>query len=178
MYRPMIATVLAATFLAGGLVAASTAHAQTQKACVSDSTKIADPLQACAAKALRGDFGTIPNWKLKVYQKVAAQGLTAQGKAWVTSYYPSEGFPRGQHTRSGIGVSERSAAVYRRDWKRLRGCYVWTAAYGLRVVEDTGANSNHRHAIRNNADIWLDYWFPRPMRGNPVTAYAFIPKSK
>jgi len=131
-----------------------------------------DPLQRCATKALRGDFGTIKPWQAKGYRAALTEGVTVQGKAWVTSYYPQEGFWRGKPTRSGIGVTERSAAVQRRDWQRHRGAYVWTQAYGLRIVEDTGANSNTRVARNRGAGIWLDYWFPRPYRANPVTKYA------
>jgi len=131
-----------------------------------------DPLQRCATKALRGDFGKLKFWQAKGYQTAITKGVTVQGKAWVTSYYPQEGFRRGKPTRSGIGVTERSAAVQRRDWQRHRGDYVWTQAYGLRIVEDTGANSNTRVAKNRGANIWLDYWFPRPYRANPVTSYA------
>ena len=134
----------------------------------------ADLLQRCATKALRGDFGKLKSWQRAGYAAALQHGATVQGRAWTTSYYPSEGFPRGQHCRSGIGVSERSAAVRSCDWRKCRGCYVWTAAYGIRVVEDTGANSNHGVACRKGADIWLDYWFPRARNANPVTPYAFI----
>jgi len=113
-------------------------------------------------------------WQKSGYQAALAQGVTVQGRAWCTSYYEAEGFPRGQGTRSGIGVSERSAAVTRDTWQQHRGQWVWTAAYGIRVVEDTGANSNRAAARRHGASIWLDYWWPRSRNRNPVTLYAFI----
>lgn len=131
-----------------------------------------DPLQRCAHKALRGDYGRLQPWQRRGYELARRTGATIQGRAWVTSYYPSEGFRRGQSTRSGVGVSARSAAVARHRWARLRGRYVWTAAYGLRVIEDTGANRNDQVARRKGADLWLDYWFPHPRNQNPVTGYA------
>lgn len=133
-----------------------------------------DPLQRCAHRALRGDFGRIHQWQGDGYRAAIASGATVQGTAWVTSYYPSEGFVEGQCTRSGNGVSLRSAAVRRADWRQRRGQYIWTAAYGIRIVEDTGADRNQRIAQRRGAEIWLDYWFRGPKRGNPVTPYAFI----
>jgi len=159
------------TLLALAVLAAAPALQQAADACLPE-----DPLQRCATKALRGDYGPLKPWQRDGYAAALAQGTTVQGRAWVTSYYPAEGFPRGQHCRSGIGVSERSAAVRSCDWTKHRGQWVWTAAYGIRVVEDTGANSNHRAALRHGADLWLDYWFPRARNGNPVTPFAFIRK--
>jgi hypothetical protein len=174
----IIAVALAAT-LAGW---ASATEEQTTGACapiVAQTPDLpTDPLQRVAQKAIRGDFGVIPAWKLNGYKAALATGATVQGRAWVTSYYPSEGFYEGKRTRSGIGVTMRSAAVQRADWKRFRGCWVWTAAYGIRLVEDTGANSNTRVARSKGADRWLDYWFPKARNGNPVTEYAFIRQSK
>lgn len=131
-----------------------------------------DPLQRAATKALRGDFGPLKPWQRNGYAAALKRGVTVQGKAWVTSYYPSEGFWPGKPTRSGIGVSLRSAAVCRREWQSLRGRWVWTAAYGLRVIEDTGANSNHKYAARKGADRWLDFYFLRNHPANPVTPFA------
>lgn len=175
----IIAVALAATL--AGLTSAT--EEQTAGACApivaqTPDALPSDPLQRVAQKAIRGDFGVIPAWKLNGYKAALATGATVQGRAWVTSYYPSEGFYEGKPTRSGIGVTLRSAAVQRADWKRFRGCWVWTAAYGIRLVEDTGANSNTRVARSKGADRWLDYWFPKARNGNPVTEYAFIRQSK
>ena len=133
-----------------------------------------DPFQRVAIKALRGDYGQLRPWQKAGYASGLAQGVTVQGTAWVTSYYPAEGFRRGKATRSGIGVSERSAAVTRDTWYQRRGQWVWTQSYGIRVVEDTGANFNRAAAHKHGASIWLDYWWPVPHNRNPVTAYAFI----
>lgn len=142
-----------------------------------------DPLQRCATKAINGDFGKLKDWQAKGYKLAIKHGVTVQGKAWVTSYFPSEGFREGDCTASGRGVSIRSAAVKINDFKKLKLMYVWTNYYGIRIVEDCGANSNLRkaqsqykkdHPIQS-AKIWLDYWFPHRRGDNPVTPYAFIP---
>jgi len=131
-----------------------------------------DPFQRCAVKALRGDYGTLADWQRRGYQAGLAAGVTVQGTATVTTYYPQEGFPRGQATRSGAGVCEKHAACLRREWPRLRGSYVWVQPTtnsqgrlvgGLRQIMDTGANSNHRRfGTRMGSDRWLDYWYPTP----------------
>lgn len=132
----------------------------------------ADPFQRCAVKALRGDYGTLADWQRRGYQAGLAAGVTVQGTATVTTYYPQEGFPRGQATRSGAGVCEKHAACLRREWPRLRGSYVWVQPTtnsqgrlvgGIRQIMDTGANSNHsRFGTRMGSDRWLDYWYPTP----------------
>jgi len=132
----------------------------------------ADPFRRCAAKALRGDFGRLADWQHRGYSAGLAAGITVQGTATVTAYYPQEGFPRGQSMRSGVGVSERYAACLRREWPRLRGSYVWTmptvnsqgrTVGGIREIGDTGANSNHRRfGLNMGSDRWLDYWYPTP----------------
>lgn len=132
----------------------------------------ADPFQRCAVKALRGDYGTLADWQRRGYQAGLNAGVTVQGTATVTTYYPQEGFPRGQATRSGAGVCEKHAACLRREWPRLRGSYVWVQPTtnsqgrlvgGIRQIMDTGANSNHsRFGTRMGSDRWLDYWYPTP----------------
>ena len=132
----------------------------------------ADPFQRCAVKALRGDYGTLADWQRRGYQAGLAAGVTVQGTATVTTYYPQEGFPRGQATRSGVGVCEKHAACLRREWPRLRGSYVWVQPTtnsqgrlvgGIRQIMDTGANGNHqRFGTRMGSDRWLDYWYPTP----------------
>lgn len=131
-----------------------------------------DPLQRCAIKALRGDYGRLKTWQRRGYEKALKRRITVQGLAWVTSYYPQEGFHAGDVTRSGVGVSQRSAACIEARWKKWQGRFVWTAAYGLRIIEDMGANSNEVVARKKGARIWFDYWFPRPYRQNPVTKFA------
>lgn len=131
-----------------------------------------DPFQRCAVKALRGDFGTLADWQRRGYQAGLAAGVTVQGTATVTTYYPQEGCYRGKAMRSGVGVTERYAACLRREWPRLRGSYVWVQPVqnsqgrlvgGIRQIMDTGANGNHRRfGLRMGSDRWLDYWYPTP----------------
>ncbi len=132
----------------------------------------ADPFQRCAVKALRGDYGMLADWQRRGYQAGLAAGVTVQGTATVTTYYPQEGCYRGKAMRSGVGVTERYAACLRREWPRLRGSYVWVQPTmnsqgrlvgGIRQIMDTGANSNHsRFGTRMGSDRWLDYWYPTP----------------
>jgi hypothetical protein len=137
-----------------------------------------DPLQMAAWDAITGRWGPLPRWKQDAYWKVWRECRTVQGKAWVTSYYTSEGFPRGSGTRSGRGVSERSAAIRSADWGKYKLDYIWCRAYGMRQIEDTGANSNQAHARHKGADRWVDYWFPENHPANPVCEYAIIPRGR
>ena len=116
-----------------------------------------DAFQRCATKALRGDYGTLEEWQRVGYTQALAH-TPVKRLAWVTSYYPSEGFPRGQGTRWGYGVNERCAAA-----NELPGfSFVWTPATGIRQVLDTGADSNDRRArSREGASHWCDFWEAR-----------------
>ena len=133
-----------------------------------------DPFLRCATKALRGDYGKLKPWQRRGYAYGLKHRVTCWGKAWTTSYYPAEGFYRGKPTRSGIGVSERSAAICSSKWRTHRGRYVWTQAYGIRVIEDTGADNNQRVARRKGCRLWLDYWYPRNHPANPITPFVIF----
>jgi hypothetical protein len=143
-----------------------------------------DPFQCCARRALRGDFGPLEQWQRNAYAWGLAQGVTVQGTATLTTYYPQEGHRRGDEMRSGIGVNERYAAVLQREWRPLQQCYVWVEPTlnsrgqwvgGIRQVMDTGANSNHRRfALRYGTDRWLDYWYPQPHELVKSAGYCFI----
>ena len=143
-----------------------------------------DPFQRCAVRALRGDFGPLERWQRNAYAWGLAQGVTIQGVATVTTYYPQEGHKRGDEMRSGVGVNERYAAVLQREWWRYRRYYVWVQPTqnvcgqwvgGIRQVMDTGANSNHRNfAVKYGADRWLDYWYPEPVELVKRAGYCFI----
>jgi len=125
--------------------------------CRLDSGQL-DPLQKCARKALAGHFGDLKPWQKHGYYLALRKQVQAAGLAWLTSYYPAEGFRRGSPTASGRPVSERSAAVSRKRFRSLKGHYVWTEKYGLRIIEDCGANYNDHVARRKGAHIWIDYW--------------------
>jgi len=118
-----------------------------------------EPLQRCATKALSGWFGELEDWQREGYER-ALQGDVRQVRAWVTTYFPEEGFPRGQTTRYGHGVDERCVAA------NLLPAYtwVWHPRTGIRQVLDTGARRNDRVARRKGADLWLDFW--EPVRGS------------
>lgn len=115
-----------------------------------------DPFQRCAVKAVRGDYGAIEEWQRVGYQRGIDIGAT-QRRAWVTTYFPEEGFPRGQMCRWGYPVSERVAASNRLPART----FVWHPKTGIRQVLDTGAKSNDSRADRMGADLWCDFWEPR-----------------
>ncbi|HOQ98187.1 MAG TPA: hypothetical protein PLJ35_05145 [Anaerolineae bacterium] len=117
-----------------------------------------DPLQRCATKALAGHFGKLAPWQAAGYT-LALGGKTSVKLAWITTYYPQEGFWRGKGCRWGIGTSERVAAANLLPAKT----YLWiTNPPHLRQVWDTGAKWNDRVARRKGADLWVDLWVPRP----------------
>lgn len=96
-----------------------------------------DFFQRCAVKALRGEFGVLPRWKRDAYLWGRCRGVTVCGVAKVTSYGPWESpeMSGGQWTASGTHVSEDECAA---NPEIPFGAIVWTAAYGLRRVEDRG----------------------------------------
>jgi hypothetical protein len=145
-----------------------------------------DALQVCAAKALHGDFGRLKPWQTTGYRQALSTGATVQGTAWVTGYYPYECMRRDRktgkrvlcNTRSGRKPTLRSAAVRYDAFNDHVFQFCWTGAYGLRVVEDSGANSNTRYARHKGADAWLDYYWQTRHDRNPVTPYAIFGDSK
>jgi hypothetical protein len=133
-----------------GLLALAPAHTQERTQ--------TDLLIECATKALRGDFGKLAEWQRKGYT-MALTGQHNVKRAWLTTYYPQEGFARGQGCRWGIGTSERVAAANRLPART----YLWISnPPHLRQIWDTGAHSNDHVAERRGADLWVDLWVPRP----------------
>lgn len=135
-----------------------------------------DPLQRVAERAIRGQFGPLRDWQRDGYQQALLTGATVQGRAWVTGYYPWE--CGSNRTHSGRKPSLRSAAVQQKDFHRLVYRYIWTEAYGLRVIEDSGANRNTRVARHRGASIWCDYYWTTRHDRNPVTRYAVFGDSR
>jgi len=131
-----------------------------------------DPLQACAQKALCGDYGQLEPWQQEAYESTVERNVTAQGLAWVTVYCPPW-FPRGKKTRSGFGCSEKVAAANR----IAQGKWVWvqdSPAGGatVRQILDTGSQANYRRARLRGADLWIDIWHPRSSTWSTVCGYA------
>jgi len=95
-----------------------------------------DPFRRCAVKALRGDYGTLVEWKRCAYEWGLARGVTVCGLAKVTSYGPWESpeMSGGNWTASGTHVSEDECAA---NPEIPFGTIIWTP-YGLRRVEDRG----------------------------------------
>lgn len=108
-----------------------------------------------ARLALNGHYGPLEEWQRVGYQQLLREGVV-WADAWVTTYYPSEGFPRGQGTRWGFPVDERCAAAN----ELPAYSFIWIPGIGIRQVLDTGADSNDSVARRKGADHWLDLWVP------------------
>lgn len=114
----------------------------------------ADLLQRCARKALRGDFGKVPAWKLAIYQRVLNKGLTIQGRAKRTNYCPqcsgthcADGSP----VRRGICAASRNIPMH---------SIIWLATDGLLKVCDRGGwvRVGGRYTRRGetaNFDVWV-----------------------
>ena len=115
-----------------------------------------DPFQRCAYKAVVLGLWPLQEWQRVGYQRGLDIGAR-KARAWLTSYYPEEGFPRGQMCRWGYPVSERVAAANRLPART----FVWHPRTGIRQVLDTGARSNDRVAERKGAAFWCDFWEPR-----------------
>ena len=91
-----------------------------------------DPLQRCATKAVRGDFGRVPGWKLDFYQKVLDEGLTVDGKAKRTTYCPycaGDTCADGSPVRNGICAASPNVRMH---------AIVWLATDGILKVCDRG----------------------------------------
>ena len=114
------------------------------------------PYEMMALRSTRGEFGPLQQWQADGYTKLLDAGGVRK-TAWVTQYYPSEGFQRGQGTRWGVGVNERVIAAN----ELPAHSWVIILDVGIRQVLDTGANSNDSVARRRGADHWLDLWVPR-----------------
>lgn len=143
--------------LLGYHLAAPPGPAQRAEAAATEATPLPqDPFRRCATKALRGDYGPLQEWQRVGYQRGLEKGATPL-PVWVTTYYPEEGFARGEATASGYGCSERVAAANLLP----RWCFVWLPSVGLRQVLDCGARANDRVAQRRGAACWVDLWEPR-----------------
>ena len=122
-----------------------------------------DPFQACAVRVLRGDYGEVPEWKLRAYERGLEEGVTANRHAMVTWYGPPE--PDAVHDRRGRPCTMRTAAANLIPenayvWVQLpykvgkETCYKST----MRQVLDCGAHSNDRVAQETGHSLWIDIW--------------------
>lgn len=155
----LVALTFTARCEAPGASAASErgqAQAQSSEAASAAHRLPTDAFKRCAVKALRGDYGPLQEWQRVAYQRGLDIGAR-QVRAWVTTYYPEEGFPRGQMCRWGYPVSERVAAANLLPART----FIWLPEAGVRQVLDTGARSNDAVAQRLGGSLWLDIWEPR-----------------
>lgn len=116
-----------------------------------------EPVQRCATKALRGDFGELEAWQAAAYRMVLERGVRADRTARVTPYYGTE--PDGKIDRRDRACTLRHVAANSIPY----GHYVWTEL-GVRQVLDCGASWNDRVAREKGTDLWLDYWWPSPAK--------------
>jgi len=133
-----------------------------------------DPFRRCGRKAVAGEVGDIPEWKLRAYKRGLEQGIRVAGVAWVTHYTPGEGFYSGKQTASGAPVSKRVAAAN----EIPMGSYVWIYPGEMRQVLDRGAKRNDRVARHKGADLWIDLWTDNERLRNATDfrLYAVIDK--
>jgi hypothetical protein len=137
----------------------------------------ADPFQATAVCALRGDYGRLQQWQRDGYSKaLEGKGIKCRGYAYLTSYGPweSPSISGGPFAADGARLNETMCAA---DRGLPFGCLVW-ADGSLRVVRDRGGavtvSAAKRRASRNSRN--LDYFCRRSERHFRVsTPYAVIP---
>ena len=131
------------------LVALALALAAT--CAVAGPTLSQDPLQRCAQKVLRGDFGPVPAWKLDIYKRVIERGTTVSGKARKTNFCRSCAGTNccdGSRVRAGICAASRNIPTH---------SVVWVECVGLLLVTDTGGAVK----VRNGRSADFDVWVPR-----------------
>lgn len=160
----IVAVALAATL--AGLTSAT--EEQTAGACapiVAQTPDLpTDPLQRVAQKALRGDFGVIPAWKLAIYRKVVEKGLTAEKVAKRTSYCRKCAGTRcadGSRVRRGICAASPNIPMH---------SVIWLASDGLLKVCDRGGlvqvgrarwRGKWYNCTKGNETANFDVWKPR-----------------
>ena len=97
-----------------------------------------DPFQRVAVRALRGDWGPLPDWKRCAYEWGLVRGVEVCGVAKVTSYgylWEPAWLAGGTTCASGARVYVGECAA---NPEIPFGTIIWTAAYGLARVEDRG----------------------------------------
>lgn len=114
-----------------------------------------DELQECAKKAVRGDFGVIPSWKLALYRQVLASGQTISGYARRTNYCPACSGTRcadGSRVRRGVLAASRNIPMH---------SVVWCATDGLGLVTDRGGAVRVGGGYTSGGEnARLDWWKP------------------
>lgn len=147
MRRTTIVAVALAATLAGW---ASATEEQTE-ACapiVAQTPDLpTDPLQRVAQKAIRGDFGVIPAWKLAIYRKVVEKGITADNVAKRTTYCPycsGKKCADGSRVRRGICAASPNIPMH---------SIIWLASDGLLKVCDRGG------LVKVGRAKWRGKWY-------------------
>lgn len=115
-----------------------------------------DPLQRCATKALRGDFGRIPAWQLALYRGVIERGVTVQCRVKRTNYCPKCSGTKcadGSRVRRGICAAPKRIPMH---------SIVWTATDGLLKVCDRGGavQAAPSRFLRAGEALVIDVWQP------------------
>jgi len=121
-----------------------------------------DPLQACARKALRGDFGKLAEWQRVGFSRLLENGARKR-VAWITCYWTGEPGVNST-TASGRRVERgRTAAMLEPRDGMPYGTFVLVslpAGYQLRQVWDTGSRRNRGRAEGKGAQTWIDLYMP------------------
>ena len=116
----------------------------------------ADQLQRCATKALRGDFGHVPAWKLALYRGVIERGVTVQCRIKRTNYCPKcsgRTCADGSRVRRGICAAPERIPMH---------SIVWTATDGILNVCDRGGavQAAPSRFLRAGEAMVIDVWQP------------------
>jgi hypothetical protein len=159
MYKLIAAVLILAALVTG-------AHAEVP---------LLDRFEQAARKALSpANPYHLKSWQREGY-RAGLKGIIIQRRAFVTTYYPSEG-KQGKETASGVPPSLRTAAANLIGM----GSFVWIPDPAhLRKIEDTGAHWNDTVAkapigipvyihyrgrdftcYGKGADLWMDLWLP------------------
>ena len=115
-----------------------------------------DPLQRCATRALRGDYGRLRTWQGDAYRTVLAKGITVQGRAKVTRYCPQcsgRTCADGSRVRPGICAAPRRVPMH---------SLVFIAGEGLYRVTDRGGAVQWAPSryLRSGELAVFDTWVP------------------
>ena len=126
-----------------------------------------DVFQRIATKAIRGDFGKIPSYKMDLYTRGLSQKAKCNTPVWLTCYFGTEA--GGKKDARGNSCTRLTAACN----KVPQGTWLWSPRFGFRKVLDTGSRNNDylaRHPLKDShghhqwrpAKFWADIWYPEP----------------
>ena len=121
-----------------------------------------NPMEACAIRALRGDFGKLAEWQRVGFSRLLENGARRR-VAWITHYWTGEPGVNSTTASSRRVETGRTAAMLEPRSGMPYGTFVLVdlpAGYQLRQVWDTGSKRNAGRAQRKGAHTWIDLYMP------------------